>query len=169
MKVFILTFICFIFPLVVLIKPVIHCVKNKKNFKTFIKEYKEEIILVFILFLGSFVRLYNIDKIPNALNADEASSGYEALSILKHGIDRKGNSFPVVLYAWGSGQNALYSYLLIPVIALIGLNEFALRLPMALIGIASLYAFYYLLKKIFENKRIALFSVAFLLFVHGIY
>lgn len=162
MESFILITVCILLPLIILIKPITDCRKNKKNIKTFLKEYKEEIILFFILIIGSLIRLYNIGKFPNALNADEASSGYEAWSILKYGVDRKGNSFPAVLYAWGSGQNALYSYLLIPIIFILGINEFALRLPMALIGIASLYSFYYLLKKVFNNKKIALCGVAFL-------
>lgn len=161
MEIFILIVVCFILPFIVLIKPIMDSVKKRKSLKEFFKEYREEIILVIILMIGSFVRLYNIGVFPNALNADEASSGYEAWSILKYGIDRKGNSFPVVLYAWGSGQNALYSYLLIPIILILGVNEFALRLPMALIGIISLYAFYYLLKKIFGNKKIALCGVLF--------
>lgn len=161
MEIFILIIAGFILPFIVLVKPIIDSVKNKKGLKEFFKDYSEEIILVVILMIGSLVRLYNIGIFPNALNADEASSGYEAWSILKYGIDRKGNSFPVVLYAWGSGQNALYSYLLIPIIFMLGLNEFALRLPMALIGVTSLYAFYYLLKNIFNNKKIALCGVAF--------
>lgn len=162
MEIFILILFCFILPCIVLIKPIKDMIKNKKNIKEILKEYKEEIILFFILILGSLIRIIAIGKYPNALNADEASSGYEAWSILKSGIDRSGNSFPVVLYAWGSGQNALYSYLLIPVICLTGLCEFGLRLPMAIIGIISLYVFYYLLKNIFNDKKIALVGVAFL-------
>ena len=93
---------------------------------------------------------------PNALNVDEASSGYDAFSILKYGIDRGGNPFPIALYAWGSGQSALYSYMMIPFILIGGLTVYTMRLPMALIGIATLYMIYYLIKNIFDNKKIAL-------------
>ena len=105
MKIFIFIMICFILPLIVIVKPIMNLIKNKKNVKSFFSEYKEEIILVFILMIGSVVRLYGLGKFPNALNADEASSGYDAYSLMKYGIDRGGNSYPVYLYAWGNGQS----------------------------------------------------------------
>ncbi len=81
---------------------------------------------------------------------------------MKYGMDRAGNRLPIALYAWGSGQSALYSYIMIPFLLLEGLTVYTMRLPMALIGIASLYIIYYLLKNIFDNKKIALVGVAFL-------
>lgn len=162
MEVFILILFCFLLPGVVLVNPMKDMIKNKKEAKKVIIDYKEEFILFFVLIIGSLIRMALIGRYPNALNADEASSGYEAWSILKYGIDRKGNSFPVVLYAWGSGQNALYSYLLLPILLFTGLSEFGLRLPMAILGIISLYVFWYLLKNVFDNKKLALVGVLFL-------
>lgn len=98
---------------------------------------------------------------PNALNIDEASSGYDAYTIMKYGIDKAGKSYPIVLYAWGSGQSVLYSYVMIPFLLIGNLSEFTIKLPMAIVGIASLYIMYYLLKNIFENKKIALIGTAF--------
>lgn len=161
MKILITVLLSFIMPLIILIRPIRKHIENKENLKEFIKSNKFEIILFFILIIGSLVRVCGIDKMPNALNVDEASSGYEAYSIMKYGIDRNGNSYPVFLYSWGEGQNALLSYIMIPFIAIIGLSEFSIRLPMAIIGIISLYAFYYLLKNIFDNKKIALLGVTF--------
>ncbi len=80
---------------------------------------------------------------------------------MKYGIDRAGNRLPVELYAWGSGQSVLYSYIMIPFLLLEGLTLYTMRLPMALIGIASLYMMYYLLKNIFDDKKIALVGVMF--------
>ena len=97
---------------------------------------------------------------PNALNCDEASSGYEAFSILNYGIDRTGNKLPVFLESWGGGQNALLSYLMIPFIAVLGLNTLSIRLPMAILGCISLVILYMLLKKI-ANKKIAIIGLAF--------
>lgn len=51
-----------------------------------IKKYKDKIIIILVtllLCIGILVRVLGIDKIPNALNVDEASAGYEAFSILK--------------------------------------------------------------------------------------
>lgn len=41
-----------------------------------------------ILIIGMLIRLIGIADMPNALNCDEASAGYEAFSILNYGIDR---------------------------------------------------------------------------------
>lgn len=158
MELFCIIVFCFLLPLLVLVKPIKDCVKNNKSL---FKDYKEEVILFFILIVGSLVRLVAIGQFPNALNVDEASSGYDAFSLMKYGVDRGGNSYPVYLYAWGSGQSVLYSYLMIPVLMITGLCEYGIRLPMAIIGIISLYVFYYLIKNIFDNKRMALISVGF--------
>lgn len=149
---------CFLLPMAVLVKPIKDCVKNNKSL---FREYKEEIILFFVLIVGSLVRLVAIGQFPNALNVDEASSGYDAFSLMRYGVDRGGNSYPVYLYAWGSGQSVLYSYIMIPVLMVTGLCEYGIRLPMAITGIISLYVFYYLMKNIFDSKRVALVSVAF--------
>ncbi len=49
---------------------------------------KTDILLIAILIIGMLIRIVGIDSMPNALNCDEASSGYEAFSILNYGIDR---------------------------------------------------------------------------------
>lgn len=45
-------------------------------------------IVFIILVVGMLIRVIGISDIPNALNCDEASAGYEAFSILNYGIDR---------------------------------------------------------------------------------
>ncbi len=158
MELFIVIIFCFLLPMCVLVNPIRDCAKNNKSL---FKEYKGEVFLFFIFMIGSFVRLFAIGRFPNALNVDEASSGYDAFSLMKWGIDRGGNSYPVYLYAWGSGQSVLYSYLMIPIIAITGLTEYGIRLPMAITGVISLYVFYYLIKNIFDNKKYGIIATAF--------
>ena len=158
-ELFIVIIFCFLLPMCVLVNPIRDCVKNDKSL---FKEYKGEVFLFFIFMIGSLVRLFAIGRFPNALNVDEASSGYDAFSLMKWGVDRAGNSYPVYLYAWGSGQSVLYSYLMIPVIAVTGLTEYGIRLPMAITGVISLYVFYYLIKNIFDNKKYGIIATAFL-------
>lgn len=134
--------------------------EKKKNFIEKIKQNKVKIIVIAIILFGCLIRIINISNIPNALNCDEASSGYEAYSILKHGIDRNGNFMPAFLVAWGGGQNALLSYVMIPFIKVLGLTTLAVRLPMAILGCISLVIFYLLLKKI-SNQKIAIIGLAF--------
>lgn len=134
---------------------------NREQILKFLTHNKNRIILIAILIIGSLSRLLLIEYYPNALNVDEASSGYEAWSILNYGIDRNGNFLPIFLIAWGSGQNALYSYLMIPFVKILGLNMLSMRLPMAIAGCVSLIIFYLLLKEI-KDKKTALIGVAFL-------
>lgn len=124
-----------------------------------LKEKQNKIVLL-ILIIGILVRVVGITSMPNALNCDEASAGYEAYSILKFGIDRNGNFMPVFLVAWGSGQNALLTYLIIPFIKIFGLSTLAVRLPMAIISSISLIIMYLLLNKI-SNKKIAIIGLLF--------
>lgn len=101
-----------------------------------------------LLVLGCALRLALAGSLPLGLNQDEASAGYDAWAILTAGIDRCGDPYPVLLTAWGSGQNALMSYLAMPGIALFGLNELTVRLPCALCGCLSLWVFWALARHI---------------------
>ena len=122
------------------------------------KLYKYAVYL--ILIIGILIRIVGITDMPNALNCDEASAGYEAFSLLNYGIDRNGNHNPSFLVAWGSGQNALLTYLIIPLIKIFGLKTIAIRLPMAILGCVSLVILYLLLRKI-SNKKLAIIGLAF--------
>lgn len=149
-----------IMPLFILNNAIRDCKKGKK-IKNILQENKYELITYFAMVVGFIIRLINLEKMPNGLIPDEASAGYEAFSILNYGTDRLGKSYPVFLISWGSGQNALYTYILIPFIKIFGLTKFAVRLPMAIISCISIIAMYCLLKNIF-NKRIATIGVIFL-------
>ncbi len=124
------------------------------------KTNKTDILLLVILIIGILIRIVGISYMPNALNCDEASSGYEAFSILNYGIDRNGNVIPAFLEAWGGGQNALLSYLMIPFIMIFGLNTLSIRLPMSILGCISLVILYLMLKKI-GNKKLAVIGLTF--------
>ena len=125
------------------------------------EEFKKYKIIVFCFFaIGFALRLVNIANFPNALNVDEASSGYEAYSIGNYGIDRNGNFIPVFLKAWGSGQNALYTYILIPFVKILGLNILSTRLPMAIVGCISLIIMYKILQKL-KSPKLALIGLIF--------
>lgn len=127
--------------------------------KEFIKKNKYVIAIYCIFMVGFIIRLLGLRQYPAGFNQDEASAGYDAYSILKWGIDRHGISLPVHFISWGSGQNVLYSYFMIPFIAVFGLNEFSVRLPMAIIGCISLVVVYNLLKK--YNKKLAIIGLTF--------
>ncbi len=116
------------------------------------------LLFIAIFVLGIFARTWEFGTLPPGLNTDEASIGLEAYNLYHFGVDRNGMSFPVHLISWGSGQNVLYAYLLIPLIAFKGLNAFTIRLPMLICGIVSLPLVYYVGLRIFDRK-LALISM----------
>ncbi len=119
-----------------------------------------KIIVILIILLGVAIRIIGINAMPNAVNVDEISSGYEAYGISNYGIDRNGNFLPVFLESWGGGQNALLTYLIIPFIKILGLNILAVRLPMAIISSISVIIIYLILRKI-SNKKLAIIGLTF--------
>ncbi len=95
-------------------------------------------LFALIFSLGCFARLWQFGSVPAGLSADEASDGVEAMSLLRYGTDRNAESFPMRFIGWGSGQDALDSYLLIPLVAVAGLSPRIVRLPLLVAGIMAL-------------------------------
>ena len=121
------------------------------------------VFAVIILIFGCGIRLFRLERSLNGgLQQDEASIGYEAYAISHFGTDRNGNSYPVHLVAWGSGQNALYAYLVAPFISILDNEILAIRLPMALAGCLTLMLCFIFIKGHFKNKLglMALFILA---------
>jgi 4-amino-4-deoxy-L-arabinose transferase-like glycosyltransferase len=133
-----------------------------KSIKSVVQK-KYYLIVFSLLVIGFSVRLIGISNLPSGLNQDEASIGYEAYSIMKTGMDRNGNSYPVHLESWGSGQNALYAYLTMPFIHFLGLNAFSVRIVNAILSCVSLLLFFLLFKMLFDRKKalaaLALFAI----------
>jgi hypothetical protein len=111
-----------------------------------------------ILAIGIFARTWEFQRLPPGLNADEASNGVDARSLLHFGTDRNNVPLPVKFISWGGGQDALYGYLLVPFVAVLGLTPTVVRLPMLLIGILSLPLFYSVADATFGG-RLALLSM----------
>lgn len=133
-----------------------------KVLKFFAYDNKHLIYLSIIMAVGFFTRVAFLDLLPGGLNQDEASAAYDAYAIMTTGMDRNGQVMPMHLIAWGSGQNALYSYMMIPFIAIFGVNEIAIRLPMALVGCLSIVLLYDLIRRKYD-KNAALFAALFLI------
>ncbi len=117
-----------------------------------------------ILVLGCLARLFYLGNIPGntAVFADEAVSAYDAYSILHYGFDMNGYHMPVYLVSWGDGTSIMQPYLMMPFIALMGLNALSIRLPQAILGCLSIPFFYYIAKKIrpgVENENFALLAM----------
>ena len=104
------------------------------------RDAKRRLCFWAIFALGLAARLWRFGAVPEGINQDEAFAGYEAFCLLRDGMDTAGYRFPVYLTAWGSGMNALESYLMLPFVALFGLKTWVVRLPQLLVGLLSLPA-----------------------------
>ncbi len=122
---------------------------------------REELLAAALLCLGFALRLVLLGSLPRGLNQDEASAAYDAFAILKSGADRCGNPLPALLESWGSGQNALMSYLSVPFIALFGLNGATARIVCALAGCAGLTVFWRFARAV-RGRRFGLCALLFL-------
>ncbi|MFI3166707.1 MAG: glycosyltransferase family 39 protein [Bacillota bacterium] len=118
------------------------------------KKYQSEFILAGIIIIGCLARTVFLEFFPYGLNQDEASIGYEAFSLANYGVDRNGLSYPIHFISWGSGQNALYAYIAIPFVKVLGLSVLSTRLPMAIIGCVSIYVFYFLAKQLMPKHAV---------------
>lgn len=112
--------------------------------------------LTLILLLASVLRLWNISEVPPALSTDELVNGYDAwcMSLSLH--DHHGAFMPLMFESFGDWVSPVLTYLTIPFVKLFGLTPFAVRLPVALLGIAAVYLFFRLMKTLFNSSTTAL-------------
>lgn len=117
-----------------------------------------------LLVLGVFLRIFKFGILPVGLNADEASIGYEAYSLLKTGADRWGIKLPPYFLSFGSGQNTMYAYLSVPFLYFFDLSQTSIRYLSSFLGFVTLPLVYFLAKLIFKNRCFVLACVLLYLF-----
>lgn len=123
---------------------------------------KEKIILALIFLLAFGVRLINVGSHPTFIS-DEASIGYNAWSILKTGKDEWGKFLPLSFKAFGEYKLPLYIYFTVSFVWIFGLTELAVRLPSVIFGSFTVVAVYFLVKKLFFDKKELPLIASFLL------
>src|SRR5260221_326450 len=127
-----------------------------------ILKYKN-LILVTIIVLAFVIRFYHLNSYP-ALNADEASIGYDAYSLLQTRNDQHGNALSIDFQSFNDYKPGLYVYIVLPFVKMLGLTEWAVRIPNALFAVISVYVIYLLVKELFgkDKELFALLSALFL-------
>lgn len=125
-----------------------------------------EAFLVIVIAVGAFFRLESLTHLPIALFGDEIDVGYQAWSLITTGRDYMGHLLPTYIQSLAEWRAPLLMYLTAPFVGILGPTDLAIRLPVALAGIASIYLVYLLSKSLFSSaphtKHLALLS-AFLL------
>ena len=115
-------------------------------------------MIYLILILAAFLRLYNLDSLPISLFGDEIDVGYHAWALISTGKDYMGNVLPAYIQSLAEWRTPLLSYFIAPFIGLLGPNPFALRLPVALLGVLNVYLIYLLTNQLFKNKTLSIFN-----------
>lgn len=125
--------------------------------------FGKKIVLILILLLGIIVRIVNLSQVPPGIHADEADTGYSAYSILKTGKTQYGDFNPLAFREFNGGTHPpVYTYFLMPLVALFGLNIVVERLPSVIFGILLIPLFYFLGKKLFKSDSVGLIASALL-------
>lgn len=129
--------------------------------KQFLKFKKEFIFLVVIIALASILRFYNLGNVPVGMTDDEIRETYTAYSIAHTGKDVFGNFLPVVFKIDGASTwSPVVVYLKAPFSLLLPLNSFTARFPYALSAVFSVILFYFIVRKLFNDKIAIVSSLA---------
>jgi len=117
------------------------------------KKMKKNAVLILIITLAFFLRIYRINQVPPSLYWEEVALGYDAYSLLKTGKDHRGNHWPIAyLESYRDFKPPLYVYSLLPSISFFGLNEFGVRFPSVMFGVLTVVLVYLITKELFNSK-----------------
>lgn len=122
---------------------------------------KINLFLLAIVAVATFLRFFQLGQNPPSLTWDETAWGYSAYSLGIDGRDEFGKFLPLnYLESFGDFKPPIFAYLDILPVKIFGLNEFAVRFPSALLGVMTVLATYFLVKRLFgdQGKTIALIS-----------
>ena len=111
----------------------------------------EIVLLVAILLVAAFFRLYRLEAAPPGLQHDEVFHGHDA-SVVLQGAHR-------IYFESNAGNEPLFVYLMAGAIALFGSNYLGIRLAAVLCGLATIIFTYLLARKAF-GYRVALLASA---------
>jgi len=90
---------------------------------------------VFFLVCSAGLRLHDLSSNPAGFFPDEASTGYDAWSLIRNGADQHGERWPFYFKSFADDIEGTYRYMTLVSILFLGPSVFAVRLPIALAGI----------------------------------
>ncbi len=118
-------------------------------------------IVILTLVTAALLRIPHLDQVPNGFFLDEASRGYDAYAILRTGADQYGVFRPIFAEGLDDYTPTLYTYLVVPFVAILGPTETAVRLPAALVGTATV-GLTFLAARAFFGRRVGMAAAVML-------
>lgn len=116
---------------------------------------KRILILLLILAVAAFFRLWQLDSIPPGLYPDVAINGNDAINSLK-------NSEFKVFYPENNGREGLFINLIALSFAIFGISIWSIKIVAATIGILTVLGMYLLTKELFNNVAMKQFNNEFI-------
>jgi hypothetical protein len=107
-------------------------------------------LLLFVLLVASFLRLYKLAELPSGLTWDEAAIGYNGYAISTTGKDEWLKQLPVSFRSFGDYKAPLAIYVSAAFSYFFGLSPWLVRLPFALSGILAIAVYYFVLQKLLQ-------------------
>jgi 4-amino-4-deoxy-L-arabinose transferase-like glycosyltransferase len=105
-----------------------------------------------IFLLALLTRVPLLDHAPPGLHQDEAANAWNAWCLLHTGRDQVGERWPIFcMRAIGDYRSTLYTYTLLPFLALGDLDDFWIRLPAALGGTLTVLLLYWVGARLFNH------------------
>ncbi|MGE5138668.1 MAG: ArnT family glycosyltransferase [Rudaea sp.] len=112
------------------------------------------LLLLGIISLGTFLRLYRLDLVPPGFHYDEAFNAIQARDILR-GVSR-----PIFITA-NFGEEPLQMYVEAAVFALAGMSPYTARLSNVVLGLLLIPALYFCARALFGHGRTVALTAAF--------
>ncbi|MBI3088945.1 MAG: glycosyltransferase family 39 protein, partial [Candidatus Colwellbacteria bacterium] len=108
-------------------------------------------LLLLIVIIAAFLRLWSLPTVPPGLYPDEAMNGNNALEALETAPPAGGWK---VFYPENNGREGLFINIQSVSLALFGNEPWALRLPSTIFGILTVLGLYFLTKELFRNSKL---------------
>ncbi len=118
------------------------------------KKYKVQISYIISILIIVLMHTILLDKIPRGFDTDEVGAAVDAYYLGHFGVDRWLKSWPVYFINYRDGQNALYTYLLVPMLLIFGKNAFAVRSVIAISSIVMAVAGAKTVGFLYDDKKI---------------
>ena len=117
---------------------------------------KQWLWLILIMILAILLRFLKLGETPKGFYLDEAALGYNAYSVLETGKDEFGKKWPVLFRSFTDFKAPVYTYLLIPIYKIWGMNVWSTRLLSAISGVVGIWFSFWLIKKISKKTNLAM-------------
>lgn len=115
------------------------------------------LLIAFTLALG--LRMVILGSFPVHLHQDEIMNGYVGRFILQNGRDLHGNAWPLIYFDnFGDYPAVIPMYLSGIFTYIFGVNEFAVRFPIAAAGALAVIPVYFIVKLISKDNKTAVFA-----------